>query len=257
MEQEYRKTRTTVSLINYHFVFCPRYRRKVLINKVEERFKQLVAGICQENDWIIVAMEVMPDHCHLFLNCLPTDSPSDVMARVKGVTSRRLRQEFKQLSHLPSLWTRSFFVSTAGNAKKLQAIKKSKDKESHWMKDQNHKIRRQIVNYAISNGVGVIRMEDLTDIRNTAKSKKTDQGRNLHSWSFYQLKEFIKYKAEMFGIRFELVNPEYTSQTCKNGHQARANRNGLKFRCKECGHACHADVNGAINIAKAISGLAS
>ncbi|SHF16703.1 transposase, IS605 OrfB family, central region [Seinonella peptonophila] len=91
-------------------------------------------------------------------------------------------------------------------------------------------------------------MEDLTDIRNTAKSKKTDPGRNLHLWSFYQLKEFIQYKAEMVGIRFELVNPKYTSQTCKNGHQAKVNRNGLKFRCKECGHTCHADLNGAINI---------
>jgi putative transposase len=115
MGQEYRRTRTTVSLINYHFVFSPRYKRKVLANRVGERFKQLVVDICQENEWIIVAIEVMPDHCHLFLNCLPSDSPSDVMARLKGVTSRRLRQEFQHLSHLPSLWTRSFFVSTAEN----------------------------------------------------------------------------------------------------------------------------------------------
>ncbi|MFD1407797.1 RNA-guided endonuclease TnpB family protein [Kroppenstedtia eburnea] len=144
-----------------------------------------------------------------------------------------------------------------GKAKKLQAIKKSKNKESRWMKDQNHQMSRQIVNHALANGVGLIRMEDLTDIRNTAKSKKKDPGRNLHSWAFYQLKEFIKYKAEMAGIRFELVNPEYTSQTCKCGHQAKANRNGLKFRCKECGYTCHADLNGAINIGKAISGLAA
>ncbi|WP_071880198.1 IS200/IS605 family transposase [Geobacillus vulcani] len=115
MEQEYRRTKTTVSLMNDHFGFCPRYRRKVLVGRVEERFKQLVEEIGQENDWVILAMEVMPDHGHLFLNCLPSDSPSDMMARVKGVTSRRLRQEFKHLSHLPSLWTRSFFVSTAGN----------------------------------------------------------------------------------------------------------------------------------------------
>jgi putative transposase len=115
MEQEYRHTKTTVSLINYHFVFCPRYRRKVLVKKVEERFRKLLSEICQENNWLIVAMEVMPDHVHLFLNCLPTDSPSDVMAKVKGVTSRQLRQEFPHLAHLPSLWTRSFFVSTAGN----------------------------------------------------------------------------------------------------------------------------------------------
>jgi putative transposase len=61
----------------------------------------------------MVAVEVMPDHCHLFLNCLPTNSPSNVMAKMKGVTSHRLRQEFPHLNHLQSLC--SFFVSTAGN----------------------------------------------------------------------------------------------------------------------------------------------
>ncbi|MER3428741.1 MAG: IS200/IS605 family transposase [Pyrinomonas sp.] len=113
MGQEYRHTKTTVSLINYHFVFCPRYRRKVLIGQVKTRFKELVSEICQENDWISIAMETMPDHVHLFLNCLPTDSPSDIMAT--RITSRCLRQEFEHLRHLPSLWTHSFFVSTAGN----------------------------------------------------------------------------------------------------------------------------------------------
>lgn len=115
MGQEYRRTTTTVSLINYHFVFCPRYRRKVLVKQVEARFKELVLQLCTENDWLIVAMEVMPDHVHLFLNVLPTESPADIMAKLKGATSRYLRQEFKHLKHLPSLWTRSYFVSTAGN----------------------------------------------------------------------------------------------------------------------------------------------
>jgi putative transposase len=115
MGQEYRRTATTVSLINYHFVFCPRYRRKVLVKKVEVRFKEIVLAICAENEWQMIAMEVMPDHVHLFLNALPTHSPADIMAKLKGATSRVLRQEFKQLKHLPSLWTRSYFVSTAGN----------------------------------------------------------------------------------------------------------------------------------------------
>ena len=115
MKQEYRHTQTTVSLINYHFVFCPRYRRKVLVKDVEQRFKDVLGEICEENDFLIVALEVMPDHVHVFLNALPSISPSDIMAKVKGVTSRRLRQEFKHLQHLPSLWTRSFFCSTAGN----------------------------------------------------------------------------------------------------------------------------------------------
>lgn len=141
-----------------------------------------------------------------------------------------------------------------GKAKKLDAIRKLGNKESRWMRDQNHKISRQIVNFAIANGVGVIRMEDLTDIRNTAKSKK-EAGRNLHSWTFYQLREMIRYKAEMAGIRFELVNPEFTSQTCKCGYRDKANRKGINFKCKKCGYEIHADLNGAINIAKAISGL--
>jgi putative transposase len=115
MGQEYRRTQTTVSLINYHFVFCPRYRRKVLVGEVEKRFKELLPIICQEIEVNIIALEIMPDHVHVFLNALPSISPSDIMAKVKGVTSRRLRQEFKYLSHLPSLWTRSFFCSTAGN----------------------------------------------------------------------------------------------------------------------------------------------
>ena len=115
MGQEYRRTQTTVSLINYHFVFCPRYRRKVLVGEVDKRFRGILQKVCEDNEFIIVALEVMPEHVHLFLNALPSISPSDIMARVKGVTSRELRQEFKHLQHLPSLWTRSFFCSTAGN----------------------------------------------------------------------------------------------------------------------------------------------
>ncbi|MED1107949.1 IS200/IS605 family transposase [Bacillus paramycoides] len=116
MINDYRKTKTTVSLINYHFVFCPRYRRKIFLNaKVEERFKALVQELCNELDIVIIAMECDKDHVHLFLNALPPLSPADIMAKIKGVTSKRLREEFAHLTHLPSLWTRSYFISTAGN----------------------------------------------------------------------------------------------------------------------------------------------
>jgi len=116
MENIYRRTNTTVSLINYHFVFCPRYRRKIfLIPNVEERFKFMVNFVCEEMEIKIVAIECDKDHAHMFLNCLPTLSPSDIMQKIKGVTSRVLRDEFPQLKKMPSLWTRSYFVSTAGN----------------------------------------------------------------------------------------------------------------------------------------------
>lgn len=116
MENKYRTTKTTVSLINYHFVFCPRYRRKIfLINGVEERFKNLVEYVCEEMKIEIIAIECDKDHTHIFLNTLPTLSPSDIMQRIKGYTSKILREEFIKLSKMPSLWTRSYFVSTAGN----------------------------------------------------------------------------------------------------------------------------------------------
>ena len=115
METNYRRTHTTVSLINYHFVFCPRYRRKIFLrNDVEIRFKQLVLEICEELDINMIALACDKDHTYMYLNAPPTLSPADIMAKIKGVTSKQLREEFSHLCHLPSLWTRSYFVSTAG-----------------------------------------------------------------------------------------------------------------------------------------------
>lgn len=116
MKSKYRRTNTTVSMVNYHLIFCPRYRRKIfLIEGVEARFKELVSQICEQNGYEILAMECDKDHCHLFVNVLPTVSPHMVMKAVKGATSIKLRKEFSQLSKMPNLWTRSYFVSTAGD----------------------------------------------------------------------------------------------------------------------------------------------
>ncbi|AXU27883.1 TPA: IS200/IS605 family transposase [Clostridioides difficile] len=116
MENKYRKTQTTVSLINYHFVFCPRYRRKIFnIEGLEDRFKTLVKNKCKEMDIEIIAIECDKDHTHMFLNSLPTLSPSNIMQNIKSYTSKILRGEFIELSKMPSLWTRSYFVSTEEN----------------------------------------------------------------------------------------------------------------------------------------------
>lgn len=116
MKNNYRHENTTVSMVNYHFVFCPRYRRKIfLIDGVETRFKELVLQICETNSIVILAIECHVDHCHLFVNCPPKLSPADVMRLIKSNTTAKLRQEFEQLSKCPTIWTRSYFVSTAGN----------------------------------------------------------------------------------------------------------------------------------------------
>ena len=115
MKQEYRHKNTSVSLVNYHFVFCPRYRRKIFfIEGLEEQFKNIVKEVCNNLDIQIIAMECDTDHAHLFLNSPPTIPPSEVMSRIKGVSGRRLIQNIPQLNKMKNLWTRSYFVSTAG-----------------------------------------------------------------------------------------------------------------------------------------------
>ena len=116
MKNEYKRTSTTVSMLNYHFVFCPRYRRKIfLIDGLEERFKESVLQICEQNQMEVLAMECHVDHVHLFLSALPKYSPADIMRIVKGNTSRVLLSEFSDILRSPTVWTRSYFVSTAGN----------------------------------------------------------------------------------------------------------------------------------------------
>ena len=116
MVDKYKHKRTSVTLIRYHFVWIPRRRRKVLIGEVEKRLKDLLLQIAKNIESEVVAMEVMPDHVHLFLNAPPTLSPDQIMHRIKGASSRALRQEFPHLLKMPSMWTRSYYCGTAGDA---------------------------------------------------------------------------------------------------------------------------------------------
>ena len=116
MEKDaYRRTNTTVSLLNYHFVFCPRYRRKIFdVAGVDEYFKKLVTEVCGQHDLQILAMECDHDHVHLFVSAPPTTAPYEIMKWIKGATSRKIRMQFSALNSMSALWTRSYFVSTAG-----------------------------------------------------------------------------------------------------------------------------------------------
>lgn len=116
MNNDYRRTGTTVSMLNYHFVFCPRFRRKIfIIPGVETRFKELVRQICEQNDIEILALECHIDHCHLFVNAPPKIGPADIMCIIKTNTARPLLNEFEEFEKTHNLWTRSYFASTAGN----------------------------------------------------------------------------------------------------------------------------------------------
>jgi putative transposase len=136
-----------------------------------------------------------------------------------------------------------------GKKKAQRAIKRIGQKEMRWMTDHNRKLAKDIVDFALQFDNPVLKLEQLDDIRSTCKSVK-HADRTIHSWAFYQLKQFIKQRAAKFNIPVFDIDPAYTSQTCyKCGYVAKANRNQDKFKCKKCGHQDHADLNAAKNIA--------
>ncbi|WP_236847766.1 IS200/IS605 family transposase, partial [Brevibacillus laterosporus] len=107
----------------YHVVFCPKYRKKVLIEPVDVRLKELFLEKAQELRAEVVEMEIMPDHVHLLITCDPQFGIHRIVKHLKGYTSRVLRMEFRHLkSRLPSLWTNSYFVATVGTVQ-LDVIK--------------------------------------------------------------------------------------------------------------------------------------
>jgi REP-associated tyrosine transposase len=112
----YKKHEGGVFTLHYHFVWCPKYRRKVLLGTIAERLEELLREKASELGVEIEGLEVLPDHVHLFVAAAPTDAPQYLANQFKGYTSRVLRSEFPGLkSRLPSLWSRSYYVGSAGH----------------------------------------------------------------------------------------------------------------------------------------------
>ena len=106
---------TSVVNINYHIIWCPKYRRNVLVGSVETRLKALLPELAEESGCTIDTMEVMPDHIHIFLKGTPTIPIHLIVKNLKGKSSRILRAEFPSLrKRLPCLWTRSYYCETIG-----------------------------------------------------------------------------------------------------------------------------------------------
>lgn len=112
---EYIRDEHRVHLIVFHVVFCPKRRKAILGGSIAAECERLIREKCLEKGWTIVELAIKPDHVHLFVRVFPTTSAAEVVKEVKGLTSHELRQKFPVLLKLPSLWTRSYFASTAGN----------------------------------------------------------------------------------------------------------------------------------------------
>ncbi|PSQ84158.1 MAG: transposase [Bacteroidetes bacterium QS_7_67_15] len=115
-KEPYRRSRHAVHAVKYHFVWCPKRRASVLKGEVANRLEEILFNVAEEHEWQINSLAIRPDHVHLFVQADPRHAPYQVIHRFKGTSAHILREEFDHLHRLPSLWTRSYFVSTTGKA---------------------------------------------------------------------------------------------------------------------------------------------
>jgi len=114
-ENNYKHSNKSVYLCNYHMVWCPKYRRKILTGEIKERLEKILKEVACNKRFDILSLQIMPDHVHLFVSANMDIAPSQIAKSVKGRSSNVLRKEFPQLLKMPTLWTRAYFMSTAGN----------------------------------------------------------------------------------------------------------------------------------------------
>ena len=131
MNDSYTHKKGLVYKNQFHIIFCPKYRRPVLVDGVDERLKEILFSTASEFDASIKAMEVMPDHVHLFVELDPRVPLHQFIKALKGRSSRILREEFPWLkSRIPSLCTRSYFCCTIGHI--------SEDTIRRYIEEQKH-----------------------------------------------------------------------------------------------------------------------
>jgi len=111
---DHRRSRHAACAVKYHFVFCPKRRRRVLKGAIAKRLRQIIEEVAAENEWEIIRLAILPDHVHLFLQADTRHAPYQVVRAFKGRSSRILRDEYPRLLRLPSLWTRSYYCGTTG-----------------------------------------------------------------------------------------------------------------------------------------------
>ena len=127
------KARTCIYNVNYHIVFCVKYRKRVLNSVVEKRLKEIAYDVAKEKDFIIHKIEVGElDHVHMFVSAHPKVAPSYIVKMVKGIVGRKLLMEFPEITKKlwnRQLWSHSFFLETVGSVSE-DAIKQYIENQS-------------------------------------------------------------------------------------------------------------------------------
>jgi len=129
--KRWKTSNKSVYNIGYHLIWCPKYRRKVLVSPIKERLEILLNKKAQELSVQIIKLSILPDHLHMFVSCSPVDSPHFIVQQFKGNSSHELRKEFPALkSRIPSLWTRSYYCESVGHISEDTVKKYIDDQET-------------------------------------------------------------------------------------------------------------------------------
>jgi putative transposase len=130
-KRAYKSNRNVYYSCKYHVVWCPKYRRKVLVDGVALQLATIIGEVCQEHQAEVLSLDIQPDHVHLLVEVDPQFGIHRLVRLMKGHSSRLLRQEFPKLkTRMPTLWTNSYFVSTVGGAP-LAVIKQYIEHQKH------------------------------------------------------------------------------------------------------------------------------
>lgn len=123
-KNEYHSSAHLKYLCRYHVIFCPKYRRKIFVDGIDERLKETFKDISASHDFEILEMEVMPDHVHLLIDCNPRYGIMECVKDLKWGSAHMLNHEFPEIrKRIPSIWTRSCFVATVGSVS-LDVVKR-------------------------------------------------------------------------------------------------------------------------------------
>ena len=112
---DYQHEHHSVHLVIYHIIWCPKRRRKILNGPLHDRLAAIMHEVAEERNWQVIRLAIQPDPVQLCIRANPYTLPTDIPRLMKGRSSRLLREEFPALKRMPSLWTRSYFMRTAGH----------------------------------------------------------------------------------------------------------------------------------------------
>ena len=134
-KEQYHSASHCKYLIQYHIIWCPKFSFSVLKGNVEDTLKLILQKICDDYNYRIKALEVMPDHIHIFIDVSQTVAPCDVVRTLKSISAIELFKAFPQLKRFYArcgvLWSKGYFVSTVGHISEATVIRYIEEQKSH------------------------------------------------------------------------------------------------------------------------------